>query len=106
MNCRARNRLDDDLPSILRRVVGRGILTLTILIVAGCSKPPSSDQAASQTSGNDWPGFLGPARNGRSAEKGVPEHWPAKPPAILWHKEIGVGYSAPAISQGRLFHFA
>jgi len=36
----------------------------------------------------------------------VPEHWPAKPPAILWHKEIGVGYSAPAISQGRLFHFA
>lgn len=106
MNCRARNRLDDDLPSILRRVVGRGILTLTILIVAGCSKPPSSDQAASQTSGNDWPGFLGPARNGKSAEKGVPEHWPAKPPAILWHKEIGVGYSAPAISQGRLFHFA
>src|SRR5262249_50642466 len=102
----------------------RTALHLTFLVVAGCwagcSKAPSADRMTSQgravspaasgiaspTGGTDWPGFLGPSRNGKSAEKGVPERWPAKGPPVLWQKEIGVGYSAPAISQGRVFHFA
>jgi outer membrane protein assembly factor BamB len=32
--------------------------------------------------------------------------WPAGGPAIVWQTAIGTGYAAPAISEGRLFHFA
>jgi outer membrane protein assembly factor BamB len=55
---------------------------------------------------HDWPGFLGPQRNGKSAEIGLPKTWPATGPPIVWHTWIGTGYAAPAIAGGRLFHFA
>src|SRR5687767_10458007 len=54
----------------------------------------------------DWPGFLGPTRNGKSTERGLPAVWPAGGPAVVWRTDIGTGYAAPAISAGRLFHFA
>lgn len=54
----------------------------------------------------DWPGFLGPHRNGKSDERGLPTAWPAKGPPIVWQIPVGTGYSAPAISDGRLYHFA
>jgi outer membrane protein assembly factor BamB len=54
----------------------------------------------------DWPGFLGPQRNGKSAERGLPVSWPATGPPVVWQQPIGTGYAAPAISDGRLFHFA
>jgi outer membrane protein assembly factor BamB len=61
-------------------------------------------QAVSSTS--DWPGFLGPHRDGKSDERGLPTTWPKKGPPVVWHKEVGAGYSAPAISGDRLFHFS
>src|SRR4051812_10778022 len=54
----------------------------------------------------DWPGFLGPHRNGKSDEHGLPSNWPPKGPPVVWHKAVGTGYSAPAISDGKLFHFS
>jgi outer membrane protein assembly factor BamB len=54
----------------------------------------------------DWPGFLGPHRNGKSDEHGLPTNWPAKGPPVVWQKTVGTGYSAPAIAGGRLFYFA
>ena len=54
----------------------------------------------------DWPGFLGPHRNGKSDEHGLPTTWPPKGPPVVWHKAVGTGYSAPAISDGKLFHFS
>jgi outer membrane protein assembly factor BamB len=56
--------------------------------------------------GADWPGFLGPQRNGKSAERGLPATWPVTGPPVVWQQRVGTGYSAPAISGGRLFHFA
>lgn len=61
---------------------------------------------AHRTIGKDWPGFLGPDRNGKSVEKGLPTTWPANGPPVVWETAIGTGYAAPAISDGRLFHFA
>jgi outer membrane protein assembly factor BamB len=55
---------------------------------------------------HDWPGFLGPHRNGKSDETGLIATWPASGPPIVWQTAIGTGYSAPAISGGRLYHFA
>src|SRR3954466_5032417 len=54
----------------------------------------------------EWPGFLGPHRNGKSDEHGLPTTWPPKGPLVVWHKAVGTGYSAPAISGGKLFHFS
>lgn len=52
----------------------------------------------------DWPGFLGPRRDGRCAETGLTFDWPAGGPPLLWAMERGEGYAAPAIAAGRLVY--
>lgn len=47
----------------------------------------------------DWPEFMGPDRNQTSPETGLRETLPAP---VLWSREIGTGYSAPSIAEGRL----
>jgi outer membrane protein assembly factor BamB len=58
-----------------------------------------------ERSGSDWPGFLGPAGNGTSPEKGIVSPWPNEGLPVVWHTPVGNGYPAPTISQGRLFIF-
>ena len=65
--------------------------------------PSSTGQPATH---GDWPGFLGPSRNGKSPERGLPVAWPAGGPPVVWQAATGTGYAAPAIADGRLFHFA
>jgi outer membrane protein assembly factor BamB len=67
---------------------------------------PTATATSSETTSADWPGFLGPHRNGKSNERGLLTTWPAKGLPIVWQKPIGTGYAAPAISNGRVFHFA
>jgi outer membrane protein assembly factor BamB len=50
----------------------------------------------------EWPQFLGPQRNGISAETNLLEAWPAEGLKILWRAAGGVGMSGLAISQDRL----
>lgn len=76
------------------------IVSLVVIAIGGRA------ETTQQTNRADWPGFLGPHRNGKSDERGLPSEWPAKGPPIVWHTKIGTGYAAPAISDGRLFHFA
>jgi len=68
--------------------------------------PAGPASIGQRTRGADWPGFLGPTRNGKSAERGLPKSWPTGGPRILWQRPIGTTYAAPAIAGGRLFHFA
>jgi outer membrane protein assembly factor BamB len=80
---------------------------LLLSATAACAEAPSS--AANSTEGEigaDWPGFLGPYRNGKSTETGLITTWPESGPPIVWQKSIGTGYAAPAIAEGRLYHFA
>ena len=52
----------------------------------------------------DWPQFRGPARDGQSKETGLLKEWPKEGPKLLWQlKDIGDGYSAPAVVGGRLY---
>ena len=53
--------------------------------------------------GNDWPAFLGPTGDSKSAEKGILTDWPAQGPPLVWQRRIGQGYSMPTVSQGRLY---
>lgn len=51
------------------------------------SADSKSQQAASSAS--DWPQWLGPNRNGISAETGLLKSWPATGPKILWRIPLG-----------------
>jgi outer membrane protein assembly factor BamB len=49
----------------------------------------------------DWPQFLGPNRNGISAETGLVDAFPQGGPKEVWRVKGGVGMSGVAISGGR-----
>jgi outer membrane protein assembly factor BamB len=54
----------------------------------------------------DWPQFLGPTRDGVSAEKGLFETWTKKGPPLRWSVPVGEGYAGPVVVGERvlLFH--
>jgi outer membrane protein assembly factor BamB len=52
----------------------------------------------------DWPQWRGPQRNGISRETGLLKEWPKEGPKLLWQaKEIGFGYSTPAVVGQRIY---
>jgi outer membrane protein assembly factor BamB len=55
--------------------------------------------------GADWPQWLGPNRDGHSAETGLVKAWSDKGPPIVWEKNIGEGYGGPIIVGDRLILF-
>ena len=56
---------------------------------------------------NDWPQWRGPQRNGISQETGLLKRWPEGGPKLLWQvKDIGDGYSTPAVVGGRMYLLA
>ncbi len=52
----------------------------------------------------DWPTFLGPTRDGVSAEKGIITPWPAKGLKKVWECDLGIGFAPPVTADGKLFH--
>lgn len=53
----------------------------------------------------DWPQFLGPDRNGVSAETNLATAWPADGPPVRWKKDVGQGFSGPVVARGKLILF-
>jgi outer membrane protein assembly factor BamB len=52
----------------------------------------------------DWPQWRGPNRNGISQETGLLKEWPKDGPKLLWQqKNIGSGYSTPAVVGDRIY---
>jgi len=51
----------------------------------------------------DWPQWLGPNRDGISAETGWRTDWAANPPKVLWKAGVGQGYSAVSVAGGLLY---
>src|SRR5512136_2925204 len=51
----------------------------------------------------DWPGYMGPKRDGTSTEKGLLRTWPKEGPKVLWTVPLGVGYGGPAVSGGKVY---
>jgi outer membrane protein assembly factor BamB len=58
--------------------------------------------AAPLRAADPWPQFLGPDRNGVSAETGLNLDWKAKPPKVLWKVPLGAAYSSLAVLDDRL----
>lgn len=56
------------------------------------------------TKADDWPQWRGPGRDAKSAESGLLQSWPEGGPPVVWKIEnAGVGYSAVAVSKGKIF---
>jgi outer membrane protein assembly factor BamB len=52
----------------------------------------------------NWPQWRGPERNGISQETGLLKEWRKEGPRLLWQtKDIGSGYSTPAVVGDRLY---
>jgi outer membrane protein assembly factor BamB len=67
------------------------ILTGLLLAHAGASPAP------------DWPQWGGPNRNFTTESKGLANTWPGNGPRRLWTRNLGDGYSAIAVDQGKLY---
>ncbi|MEX0792007.1 MAG: PQQ-binding-like beta-propeller repeat protein [Pirellulaceae bacterium] len=59
----------------------------------------------SKTSGEDWPTFLGPRRDGSSRETGILTDWPEEGPKVIWQRPLGTGYAIGTVSEGKYFQF-
>ena len=53
----------------------------------------------------DWPQFLGPARNGVYTGNDLAAKWPAGGPPVVWKKDAGPGFASPVVAEGRLILF-
>ncbi len=61
--------------------------------------------AALRVNAGDWPQFLGPTRDGVYAGSDLAATWPKEGPAVVWHKDIGQGWSGPTVADGKLILF-
>jgi outer membrane protein assembly factor BamB len=51
----------------------------------------------------DWPQYLGPNRNGVSAQKNILHSWPQQGPEVLWTVNVGIGFGGPVIKNGKVY---
>lgn len=52
----------------------------------------------------DWPGFLGPTRDGLAPDAGLNKDWVAKPPRELWRVALtDGGFAGPSVAAGKVF---
>ena len=58
------------------------------------------------TAAQDWPQYLGPARDGVYAGPALAETWPSDGPSVSWRRTVGQGFSGPVVAGDRviLFH--
>lgn len=55
------------------------------------------------TRADDWPQWLGPHRDSVWRETGIVDRFPAAGLPVKWRVEVGLGYSGPAVADGKVF---
>ena len=80
----------------LRSITAIAALCVCLVAVAGSANVSTAD--------SDWPQWRGPARDGKSQERGFLKQWPAEGPKLIWQvNDLGDGYSTPAIVGKRIY---
>ncbi|HZJ14444.1 MAG TPA: PQQ-binding-like beta-propeller repeat protein, partial [Chthoniobacteraceae bacterium] len=59
--------------------------------------------ATSLLHADDWPQWLGPERDSVWREDGLLEKFPADGPVVRWRVPLGLGYTGPAVADGRVY---
>jgi hypothetical protein len=59
---------------------------------------------ATAVQSDHWPQFLGPTRDGVYLGP-IAARWPSDGPALVWKREVGAGFSGPAIQDDKLLLF-
>jgi outer membrane protein assembly factor BamB len=77
--------------------------TVGVWTVVGLAAIPIFALTMLQVTAADWPQFLGPGRNGISAEKGLISQFPADGPKVVWRTPLGVSMSGVVVSDGRAY---
>jgi len=72
------------------------VSVLGVLLAASAGRAAPGDA--------EWPGWLGPNRDGKSPDRGLLKAWPEGGPNLLWQADgIGGGYSSVAVSGGTVY---
>jgi len=67
-------------------------------------KGPQPAARTAAPSGDDWPGWRGRHRDGKSPDQGLLEEWPPGGPELLWQVDsIGSGFSSVAVCGGLVY---
>jgi outer membrane protein assembly factor BamB len=53
----------------------------------------------------DWPGLLGPTRDGQSAETKLNWAWGKDGPPVAWTLDVGSGFAGPVVAGGTVYLF-
>jgi outer membrane protein assembly factor BamB len=82
-------------------------LCALVVLLTACD-PSSPGLPAAEIDGKpkpfDWPQWQGPDRTSVSKEAGLLKEWPKNGPPLAWKvKDLGGGYSTPAVAAGRIF---
>ena len=74
-------------------------IAILITCLLGGSVIPTSSR------GDDWPGWMGPRRDGVYREKGTVREVPESGLPIKWRAPVAGGYAGPAVADGRVYVF-
>lgn len=80
-------------------------MRIAAAVLLACLPSAVAAGAEDGSGGHDWPRLLGPAGNGHSEETGLELDWAEGGPPLLWHAEVGLGFAAPVVADGRAFVF-
>jgi outer membrane protein assembly factor BamB len=76
---------------MIRKIFHRSILLLLCI------------SAFNSATAQDWPQYLGPARNSMSEQKNLLRTWPQQGPEVLWTTEVGIGFGGPVVKGGKVY---
>ena len=79
------------------RATWLGLEVVALVLMVGNAAQAAAGDA-------EWPGWLGPSRDGRSPDRGLLKQWPPEGPRLLWKVDsIGPGWSTVAVTAGRIY---
>jgi outer membrane protein assembly factor BamB len=61
---------------------------------------PTGPATLVEAAADDFPGYLGPRRNGEVVGPALETDWKAHPPSELWRQPVGGGYAGFAVARG------